>query len=207
MGDEADDSSPTFLHLGEEGGAGSISDAWLAASPVSRFGLNGAAEQAQHGRGDGMADQTAILAGAHIQAVMGPVLDRPILANQFEQADRGDFFRRQAGDDPVGLHFLAAVVQFADAIDPRHQGDVGKAHLFRRHFPHLDATPLNPSVALLDAQVFRRERLRKEWASLFLEIALITFDDHDEIAASALDDGSGRFDLRVQSIHQDNRGV
>ena len=158
MGNEADDSTETVVHFGKEGWKGSIAGPWLAAYPVSGLGLSGSAQQAQNRGGHGMADPTAVLAATDIESVMGSVLDGPVLAHQFEQSGRVGLLRRQTGDDPDRLHLLAAVAEFADAIDSCHLGDVRKANLPGVHVPHFDATPLDPSVALIDRQVFRGKR-------------------------------------------------
>lgn len=62
---------------------------------------------------------------------------------------------RQSGDNPDRLHFLAAIAELADAIDPRDLGDVRKAHPRGADFSHFDATPLDQAVARFDRQMLR----------------------------------------------------
>ena len=156
---QADDFAETSAHFGKEGWTGAITGAWLATYPGPGFSLDGAAEKAEDGGRDRMADATTVFTGADIQRVVGAVFDAPVLAHQFQEARRIGLRRRQAGDDPDGFDFLTAVFEFADAVNSSHLGHVRKAHLGRSDLVHLDAPPFDPTVALIHRLILRGKKL------------------------------------------------
>ncbi len=131
----------------------------LAAGPSAILSLRGAAEDAQHGCGDGMAYAAAIFPGADIQTVMGSVRDAPVLPGQFEQAGRASLLRAQTGHQPNGFHLLASGTELADAIQTRQLQDMGKAHLLRGDGDDFEAAPLNAAVAFLNLEQLRGKNL------------------------------------------------
>jgi len=151
-------SSPA-AHFGEEGWVGAITSTRLAASPSSPLSGHGTTQDAQDGGGDRFADPAAVLPRAHIQRIMGAVLNAPVLARQFQQAGRIGFLRGQAGDNPNRFDFLPASFKFPNPIKPRHLGHVRKAHLGWGDLPDRDAAPFDPAMALFDVHELRGKNL------------------------------------------------
>jgi hypothetical protein len=77
-----------------------------------------------------------------------------------------------------------------------------KTHFRGRDRHHLDAPPLNPTVALLYFQKLRGKIFREEVFGLVEQTALFAFDEQDEVSSALLHDGAGRLHLRVEGIHQ-----
>jgi hypothetical protein len=157
--DQVDDVSETVAHFSEESWTGAITGAGLAANPGARFALDSPTQKTQDGGGDRMPDMTSIFTGAHIQWVVGPVFDAPVLAHQLQELCRIGLRRRQAGDDPDGFDLLTAVFEFADAVNPSHLRHVWKSHFGRGYLTHLNPTPFDPAVAFIDRLILRGKKL------------------------------------------------
>jgi hypothetical protein len=87
-GHATDNLSEATAHFGQEGWAGAIPSARLAARPSPRLTLHGATEDAQNGGRDWLVDSTAVLPHTDIQGIMGAVFDAPVLARQLQEMSR-----------------------------------------------------------------------------------------------------------------------
>jgi hypothetical protein len=153
-GQEADQSSDAAAHFGQEGGAGAVSLAWLATGPGSSLALDRTTQDA-HDRGrDRMAYPAPIFARTDIQRRVRAILDAPVLGRQVQEALWIDLLGRQSGDDPDRLNFLPSPTQFANPVNPGHQGHMRKTDLRRCDRLHRNPPPLDAPVSL-----FNRQRL------------------------------------------------
>ena len=118
-GQVTDDQIYAAAHFLLESGTGAVPRLALAPGPSAVLSLHGATEDAQHGGGHGMAHAAAVFSGADVQAVMGAVLNAPVLPGQFEQARRVGLLRAKTGDQPNGFHLLASGAELADAVQTR----------------------------------------------------------------------------------------
>ena len=142
-------------HLVTESGEGAVPLSMLTPSPGAILSLNGSTENAQDCNRNGMANPASVFSGAHVQGVMGAVLDAPIQTDQFQQPCGIGLIGRQAGDNPDCFDFLFAPFELTNAVNAGELMAMGKAHLLGRDFPNLDASPLDASVAHVESYHLR----------------------------------------------------